>query len=146
MATYYAKQQIGVADSTVFPVKKADGREVNAKRSEILATKPAGQALAAADKLYLGTKKAGDKIVGVRGNTDTSLATATVSIGTLAAPAKYVNAATLTATNVPTMLGPLASTLAADQPVAEEDIYATFAVAGVAGAVNLSFELELIGL
>ncbi|VWC95987.1 hypothetical protein BLA39750_02226 [Burkholderia lata] len=39
-------------------------------------------------------------------NTDTSLGTSTVSIGTPATPAKYNNAAqTLTATNTPTMFG-----------------------------------------
>ena len=147
MATFYAREQSGVADGTLNPPKQADGKLVGAKQRIITANKnPSGstQALAAADKLYLGTLPEGATITRIVGLTDTTLGTSTLSIGTLTTAAKYVNAATLTATNVPTTLGPLASARDAGPVTAAEDLYATVAVATVAAATKLTLEIEYI--
>ncbi|WP_374414285.1 hypothetical protein [Novosphingobium colocasiae] len=146
MTTRYAKQQVGVADGTAIPVKKADGREVNAKRSAILASKVTGVGWASGDVIFLGTKKAGDKVVDVKLTTGTSLGSSTVSVGTLAVPDKYAATKTLTTVDTPTSLGPPASTLDADAPIAEEDLYATIGSATIASGTRLTFEICLVGL
>ncbi|PNU05810.1 hypothetical protein [Novosphingobium guangzhouense] len=145
MAKHYVKQQRGVSDGTEIPAKKADGREVNAEKRVILASKVTGTAWASGDTVVLGKKPVGCKVTAVRLTTGTSLGTSTVSIGTAAAPAKYVNAATLTATNVPTVLGPLASTLD-DDPGAEEELIATIGVAAIVAGTELTFEIEHCGI
>jgi len=48
----------------------------------------------------------------------------------------------LTAVNLPTVLGPLASTLDDGALLADEDIWITLGVGGVGGAVLASFDLE----
>lgn len=142
MATWYAKQQVGVADGTKIPPNKASGSEVGAKVSVHVASKNAGEVWANGDVIYLGKLRKGEHLRRVWLNSDTSFGTTTVSIGTLAVPAKYVSAKTMTVVDTPTMLGPKAST-ADDGPLtADEDIYATLAVGGVAGVVLASFELE----
>jgi len=142
MANLYALQQVGVADGTVIPAAKADGRQVSAKESVTVASKVAGQAWANGDKIFLGRLRAGDHLRRIYAATDTSFGTTTISIGTLAIPAKYVNAALLTAVNLPTVLGPLASTLDDGALLADEDIWITLGVGGVGGAVLASFDLE----
>lgn len=136
MATYYAKQQVGVADGTKVPADKADGRQVGAKRSTIVATKDNTNALAANDLIYLGKVRAGEMVVAIQGLTDTSFGAVTLSVGTLGSPTKYVNAATLTATNVPTALGPLPAAVAAGPLTADEDLY--LKVSGVVAAAVVS--------
>lgn len=145
MPTYYPKQQVGVADGTTAPAGRADGREVNAKRRSILASKVPGTAWAANDLFYLGKKPQGYKLTRVSLTTDTSLGTTTVDVGTLTAPTSYVAAKTLTVTDTPTVLGPKASTLDDDAGDAE-DLYARILVAGVGSAVLLTFDLEFTGL
>ncbi|GGD73921.1 hypothetical protein [Croceicoccus mobilis] len=145
MATHYAKQQTGVADGTVIPPNKADGREVNAKRRSILASKVTGTAWASGDKVFLGKKPAGYKVTAIKLCTGTSLGTSTVSIGTADTADKYVATKTLTATDVPTMLGPKASTLD-DTPGDEEDLYATVGTASIAAGTELTFDIECTGL
>lgn len=142
MATYYAKQQVGVADGTKIPADKADGRQVGAAKGVTVASKDNTNALVATDKIYLGKLRAGELLTAIHGLTDTSWGTATISIGTLTTPAKYVNAVTLTAVNVPTALGPLASALDAGPVTADEDLYLTVGVAGVAAAVKTAILLE----
>lgn len=143
MPDYYSQQMTGVADGTQIPARKADASQVGAKVSTITASKPLGQAIAAADRLYLGRVRAGDRIKLINVTSDTSLGTTTISIGTTAAPTKYVNAATITVTDRPTSIGPRASTLDDGPLTADEDIWATFGVAGIAGAVVMGFELEI---
>jgi len=58
MANLYALQQVGVADGTVIPAAKADGRQVSAKESVTVASKVAGQAWANGDKIFLGRLRA----------------------------------------------------------------------------------------
>lgn len=144
MADLYAKAFVGVADGTKIPADRADGRVVGAKRSTIVGAKVAGQAIAAADLLFIGRVRAGEAIREIRINTDTSLGTTTFSIGTKAVPAKYRAAAVYTTPlNVPTPVGPLAAVAIADPLTADEDIWVTFAVAGIAGAVVMAFEMDI---
>lgn len=143
MADYYALQQVGVADSTLIPPAKADGSQVGAKVSAITASKSGAQAIAAGDRMYLGKLRAGERLKEILLTTDTSLATTTVSIGTTALPSKYVAAKTLTVVDTPTPIGPKASTLDDGMLTADEDLWATFAVAGIGAAVLLTFDLEI---
>lgn len=133
MATYYAKQYVGVTDGTKAPPDRADGRQVNAKKSQIIATKDNTNGLAANDLVFIGRLRAGDLVTKIEVLTDTSFGAVTLSIGTLASPTKYVNAATFTTPlNVPSALGPLASAVAAGPLTADEDIY--LKVSGVVAA------------
>lgn len=146
MATFYARQFVGVNDGTVSPPARADARLVGARRHSTTASKVAAQAWANGDKIFVGRLRQGETLRRFTGNTDTTLGTTTISLGTLATPAKYVNAATLTAVNGPVALGPLATTADDDPNTADEDLYVTLGVGGVAGAVNVTFEMETAGL
>lgn len=147
MATFYAKQFIGVKDGTKTPASRADGRQVGAKIRSIIADKnPSGstQALAAADKLFIGTLPAGATPMDFVGLTDVTLGTSTISIGTLADATKYVNAKTLTAVDTPTSIGVKASAREAGPVAADEDLYATIGTATVAAATKLSIETRYV--
>lgn len=141
MADRYALEQVGVADGTL-PVKPADGGLVHAKRRVITASFPTGTAQASGDRLYLGRLPIGSKVKAIRGITDTSLATATLSIGTTAAPTKYVNAKTLTTTDLPVDLGPKSANWAQAKLPAEEDLWLTLGVAGIGSAVIGGIDIE----
>lgn len=142
MAQYYAAQQVGVSDGTTVPAGKADGRLVGAKLSSHMAAKVAAQAWANGDTIVLGTLRAGESLKRVWLTSDTTLGTTTVSIGTAAAPTKYVNAKTMTTVDIPTLLG-VRGTAADDGAItADEVIIATLGVGGVAGGIFLAFELE----
>lgn len=141
MADFYATEYVGGPDGTANPPKKLDGRLVGAKTRRNRATKPA-TALAIGDRFYLGKVPAGASVRGFPANTDTSFGTATISIGTTAVPAKYVAAATLTAINVPTPLGPKASAHVAAPLTADEHLWATIGVAAVAAATIAAIETE----
>lgn len=145
MANHYPKQQVGVADGTKTPADRADGREVNAKRRSILASKVTGTAWASGDKVYLGKKPQGYKLTDVKLCASASLATSTIDIGDADTVDKYVDGATLTTPNVPTSIGPKASTLAAD-PGDTEELWATIGVATIAAGTELTFNLEFTGL
>ncbi|MBT0667024.1 hypothetical protein HT136_01410 [Novosphingobium profundi] len=145
MADRYVAQQVGVADGTQVPSARADGRQVGAHRRTILASKVTGVAWAIADRVFLGKKRVGETIVGIRLCTDTSLGTATVDVGNDSTADKYVDGALLTATNVPTALGPKASTLDDGPATEDEEIWATIGVAAIAAATVLTFEIELCG-
>lgn len=142
MPDFYALQQQGVADGTVNPALRADARQVNGKETVIIASKPGTQALAAGDRLYLGRLRAGDNLRRIFLNTDTSFGTSTIAIGTTANPTKYVAATTFTAPlNTPTSL-PVRASTADDGPLtADEDIWATVAVATIGAAVLATFDL-----
>lgn len=152
MANRYAGQQIGVADGTAIPAARADAREVNSKKKVLIASKRAGtDAWNTGDVIYLGKKPAGWKVTDVKLVTGTSLGTSTVDVGVGTDPRsafgtstadKYVDGATLTTTDVPTSIGPKASTVD-DTPGAEEHLYATIGVANIAAAVAASFLIEM---
>lgn len=147
MATYYARQFVGVEDGTVNPPLQADGRLVGHRKHGIVASKVAAQAWAAGDKIYIGKVRQGESLREIRVTTDTTLGTTTIAVGTLTTPAKYVAARTFTTPlDAPTAIGPLASIADDDPLTADEDIYVTLAVGGVAGGVNITFEMELAGL
>ncbi|MED5545629.1 MAG: hypothetical protein VYD90_10285 [Pseudomonadota bacterium] len=145
MADHYVAQQVGVADGTEFPAQRADARQVGAHRRTILASKVPGTAWASGDRVYLGKKRVGETIVGIRLCTGTSLGTSTVDVGNGSTADKYVDGATLTATNVPTAIGPKASTLDDGGAAADEEIWSTIGVAAIAAATVLTFEIELCG-
>lgn len=143
MADFYLDSFVGVADATKVPADRADGRKVGAKRSGIFGAKPAGVAYANGDRIFLGRVRAGESIRDILGITDTTLGTTTISIGTTATPAKYVNAKTLTAVDTPTSLGPRGTAAVLPPLTADEDIWATLGVGGIAGGINLSLELVI---
>jgi hypothetical protein len=141
MVDRYAPEQVGVQDGTQ-PAKMSDGGIVHAKRRCIRASLPAGTAQANGDRLYLGRLPIGAVVKAIIGNVDTTLGTTTLSVGTTAAPTKYVNAKTLTAVDVPTSLGPRASAAAAAKLTAEEDVWLTLGVGGIAGAIIGTIDIE----
>lgn len=141
MADVYAFEFVGGPDGTVQPPKKLDGRIVSAKKRTTRATKPT-TILNIGDRLYLGKLPQDAVLRSLQGNTDTSFGAATLSIGTTAQPTKYVNGKTLTATDVPTGLGPRAA-IAGQAPIAvDEDIWLTVGGAAIPAAVIAVFHLE----
>lgn len=151
MPTYNAIQQAGVIDGSVIPPNKADGRVVGAKVSTTIATKDytarnaAAPALVAADKIYLGRLRQGEMLDAVEYLTDTTFGATTVSIGTLALPAKYSAAQTQTVVNTWTPLTMVAANFAAGPVTADEDLYATVS-AGVAAAIIAHWKLRTSGI
>lgn len=145
MADHYPKQQVGVADGTKTPADRADGREVNAKRRSILASKVTGTAWASGDRVFLGKKPQGYKLTDVKVCASASLGTSTLDVGDADTANKYVAGATMTTADVPTSIGPKASTLAAD-PGAAEDLWLTIGVAAIVAGTELTVNLEFTGL
>lgn len=155
MAIKFSAQQKGVTDGSAVPAEKGDGRVLNANKSVLVASKPTTDIWANGDQIYLGKQPAGTVITDIKGLTDTSFGTSTLSIGDGGDPvqggapvnaASQVNAATLTAVDTPTELGPLAAIVAAG-PVADEvDLWLTVGVADIAAAVDASIVIEFSGL
>lgn len=143
MANRYLSPFVGVKDGTLVPANRADGRMVGAKLSTIYGRKNAGEAWADGDKVFVGTLRAGERLCDFKANTGTSFGTATLSLGTLDTPAKYVSAKTHTATNVPTSLGPLAAAAVLGPVTEDEDLWITIATAGIADTTVASFELVI---
>lgn len=146
MADVYATQQVGVADGTQIPDERADGREVGAESRVTIASKPVGTALNINDRLYLGKRPAGMKLVGVKLVSDTSFGTTTIDVGDGTTADKYVDGKTMTAVNVPTAIGPKASTVDDEAGDEQEDLWATILTANVGSAVVASFILEFVGV
>jgi len=142
MAQYYALEFVGGPDGTVQPPKKLDGRIVSAKKRRTRAVKSTTQILAVGDMLYIGKLPEDAVMQSLICNTDTSLGTTTLSIGTLAQPTKYVNARTLTTTDVPSALGPRAAAAVNGPVSADEDIWVTIGVAAIPAAVIAVFYME----
>lgn len=144
MAKVYVSQQVGVIDGTVNPPAQADGRQVNAKRRCILASKVA-KADAVGDTISLGYLPANALITSIKILTDTSLGTSTIAIGTAASAAKYVAAQTFTTPlNTPTELALKASAVAAGPVSAAEELLVTVAVAALPVAAVVHFLIEYI--
>jgi hypothetical protein len=137
MATYYLDTFVGVADGSQVPSAKADGRNAGAKESTTFGNKLAGQAWAIGDFIYAGRLRQGEQLISASGLTDTTLGAATLSLGTLAAPTKYINAKTLTVVDLPTPLGPKAATAVLGPETTDQDLYWTVGAAAVAGGTNL---------
>ena len=151
MPTYQALQQVGVIDGTQIPANKTDSRIVAAKQADTIATKDytannaAAPALALNDLIYLGRVRSGEVLIEVGYLTDTSFGAVTVSIGTIAAPAKYVNAQLQTALNTWTPLPQVATTITAGPLSADEDIYAKVSGA-VPAAVVAHWRMKTLGV
>ncbi len=141
MADIYALEFVGGPDGTQQPPKKLDGRIVGAKKRRTRAVKPT-TILNVGDRLYIGKLPQDAVLQAITGNTDTSLGTTTLSVGTTLQPTKYVNAATLTATNVPTALGPRAAAATLQPIAADEDLWITVGVAAIPAAVVAAFFFE----
>lgn len=146
MATKYALQQVGVADSSLYPANRADAREVNASLGVILASKSTSEAWDAGDKIYLGKKPAGTKITSITCNTGTSTGAGTIAIGDATTADKYSAAAAVTTTNSNVPLGPKASTLDDSPMDAEEELWATIAAATIAAGTALTIKIEYAGI
>lgn len=144
MARHYAKQQVGVLDGTKIPADKADGREVGAKKSVIIASKVTGVTWASGDDVVLGKLASGEKLIDVKVCTGTSFGSSTIAIGIAGNTGKYVAARTFTTpTDAPTSIGPKASTLD-DLPLEEEEtILCTVATADIASGTVATFLLEI---
>jgi hypothetical protein len=145
MANFYTAQFVGVTDGTV-PPQRADNRQVSAKLETTLGTKVAGQAWAAGDTIYIGRVRAGEVLIGVWGQTDTSLGATTLSVGTKASPTKYINAVTLTTTGNKIILGPPIASLVLPPLTADDDIWLTLGGGGVPGTTNVAFYLDTLGV
>lgn len=143
MTDFYLAHAVGVEDGTKAPPDRYDARFVGAKKKIIVANHPAGVAYANGDRMFLAALKAGEQITDIKIVADTTLGTTTLSIGTTATPAKYANAKTNTVVDVPTSLGPRA-TAADDGPLAaDEDVWITLGVGGIAGAILFTIYVEI---
>jgi hypothetical protein len=143
MGTFYLNSFVGVKDGTQVPADRSDGRKVGAKLSSIHGSKPAGVAWANGDKIYAGTLRKGETLRNWLVDVGTSLSTTTLDLGTLASPSKYATGKTLTATNTPTSLGPISSAKAAGPATADEDLYITLGVGGIADTTVFNSELVI---
>lgn len=141
MADLYGLEYVGGPDGTQNPPKKLDGRLVGAKKRRNRATKPAVQ-LNVGDRFYIGKIPQGASVRALIGNADTSLGSATLSIGTTANPTKYANARSLTVTDTPTSLGPRAAAHAAAPLDRDEALWATVGGAAIPAATVLVIESE----
>lgn len=142
MTDRYSVEMVGVADGTLNPPKKADGRLIGSKIRSIRATK---QVLAdqIADRVYLGQLPVGATVKEILIVTDTSLGSATIAIGTTASSGKYVAARTYTTPlDVPTCIGPKASTWDDVPLTAPEDLWLTVAAAAIGGSAIVGIEIR----
>lgn len=145
MADRYAQQQVGVADGTQTPKAKLDGRQVGAHIRIITASKVPGVAWASGDRIYLGRKKAHEKLVRVDANTDTSFGTATLDLGDGTTAGKFLTGKTVTATDTPTPIGPRASIRDDDPLTTDEDLWLTIGVVAIASGTLATFDIYLSG-
>jgi len=94
------------------------------------------------DTIALGKRPQNSRYAGHRITVGASLGSATVAIGTAAAPAKYRDAATFTSADEPIMVGKAAE-LAADPLGADEDMIATIAAADLPSS-NVELVIETL--
>ena len=144
MATFYLAHAVGVEDATLTPPAKYDGRLVGAKKKIIRAIHPAGVAYANGDLLFLAKLKAGEQISRITVTSDTTFGATTLSVGPIATPTKYVNAKTMTVVDIPTDIGPRATAQDDGPLAADEAVYVTLGVGGIAGAVLFTIDVEII--
>lgn len=142
MADVYALEFVGGPDGTSMPPKKLDGRLVSAKKRRTRAAKPTSVVLNVGDRLYIGKLPQDAVLQALTVNTDTSFGTTTLSIGTTLQPTKYVNGKTVTATDVPTGIGPSAAAARNAPVTADEDLWVTIGTAAIAAAVLATFYME----
>lgn len=143
MTRRYVIQQVGVLDGTLAPPLQADGRQVNAKKRVIVATKQL-TADQIADDIVLGRIPANAIVTEIKMLSSASLGSATIAIGIAGATGKYRAAGTFTTVDVPTIVGPPASTVAAGPLTAGETLIATVAAAALADTTKLVFIIEYV--
>lgn len=143
MADRYLDVFVGVKDGTKTPPARQDGRRVGAKKSVIQGNKVTGVQWDIGDQIFAGTLRAGEILLDAKICTGTSLGTATMSLGPKTNTTKYVNAKTLTTTDIPTSLGPTAAALAAGPLTADEDLYWTVGTAAIVAGTVLASALEI---
>lgn len=95
-----------------------------------LSSSTAGTVVTTADTILLARIPAGSRFIAGRITGSISMATATLAIGTAAAPGKYRTAAVFTAVDTPTPFGNAAA-MAAGESTADEDVILTVAVASL---------------
>lgn len=152
MATFYANETKGLAaGGTKRRSGVSQGGRLRVFRATIDLDTPnttettTGTVVASGDKVFLAKVPAGWRFALGMITTSVSLGTSTVSVGTLAAPAKYRAAAVFTAVNTPTPFGPAAA-LAADPIGQDEDLYLTVATADLPSSDNvLVIDLYFMG-
>lgn len=141
MSDLYALEFVGGPDGTVQPPRKLDGRVVSAKKRRTRAVKPQ-TILNVGDRLYIGKLPQDAVLQQLSCNTDTSLGSTTLSVGTTAQPAKYANGRTVTTTDAPSTIGPRAA-IAGQAPVSfDEDLWVTIGGAAIPAAVVAVFGME----
>lgn len=139
MATGTSAELVGVFDGSVNPAKKSDGRVYDAR---LRAYQAAFDLAATTNKTAVGDNNHivrvphGTKPKLFLLDTTVSLGTATISIGTMANPAKYMAARTLTTTDSPI---PVMAAAAAAQDVSGtfEDVYLFITTAALPAAGKL---------
>lgn len=133
MAKIYAGLLAGLGLLPVQPPEAGQGVNANVKvHTQVitLASQPT------TDTLVVAKIPAGQKFLYGMLNTDTSLGSATIAIGTAAAAGKYRAAAVFTATNTPTLFGVEAA--ADDAPLtADEEVIITIAAAALPASGGL---------
>lgn len=146
MADFYANEFIGVTDGTKNPPARADARLVGSRLHGIRAVKPAGQALAAGDRLYIGRKRKGETVECIEVTASASLSTSTLSVGPTGSATKYANAKTMTVADVPTPIGPAAAASDDDPDGAYEDLWLTVGTTTIAGGTILVIDTTIRGV
>lgn len=142
MTTYYGTTFSGsVLDATAAPpFDTPHGAKVNAEM-HCITEKFTMAAQASGSILVLGQLPAGAIFKGVRLTASATVgASATLEVGIAGDTAKYRAAAVFTSANAPTMYGPAAA-MAQAPLTAEETVICTTAVAALAAAGTLVFEL-----
>lgn len=140
MAQTYSNELAGIASTPVVKPSAASAYGARMRRYRATITL-ASQVFGVGNEIIVAKVPAGLTFAFGIVNTDTSLGTSTLSIGTAATAAKYNNAAaTQTSTNTPTLF---AATAVEDQAVltAEEVIQVLVGVANLPASGNLVVDL-----
>jgi hypothetical protein len=137
MATTYATE---IAGQSTTPVTKSNGgvmggRVRRFRASITLASQASG------DDIVLAKVPAGANFAHGVINSDTSLGTATVSVGITGTTAKYKAAGTFTATDTPTLFGKAGSANDDNELTAEETVLLTIGTAALPASGNLVVDL-----
>lgn len=136
MTIWYSQELTGIDSLPVVkPAASQYGGGVYVYEASILL---ASQQIA--DTIVVGQVPAGGQYLYSILNTDTSLGSATISIGTAATPAKYRALATLTGVNTPVLQQLVAPSLNGQSLTATERQIITIAVAALPASGNLLYQ------
>lgn len=144
MANGYGNIRAGIFDGTVIPASHADGQRDNAKmrrHREIFDLSKATVARNVGDTNFICRRPKSTAFAGGKVTVSATLATSTISVGTLAVPAKYSALTAYTSIDTPVSFGKAAAV--AEDPLTDyEDVYLTNAVAPLpaAGLIIIDFD------